>query len=624
VAEERLPAAERATIAVDEGLVRPLVEKTAHPRVQPVLRVAGIAAGVAIVAVFSLGVVMLATMLKWCYVALGVVVLSVLPVAVDRWRVARVLAVGAVAVAVAVMGLLGVDVIWAFLRFDRPVPELGLAMAAVVVTGVTYAYLRWVGKPPPPHHGRWALFTAASGLGLAWITRMHAPELRLVAVAGAVGLATRIYLRRTAGTDIKRPLLWALLLAVIALIAAPLVAQAFKSHHHRVYVVLLIAGAAAAAVAGINGLWRPGGSKERRRARWAFGTIFAIGLGVPLLALAFVAVVPRDKPRVERILPAAAAPAPLPQRVLDHRPILLFDSGEEFRTPLDVDEMLESHLVELCPKGTGLLTGCRRVDAATDLRGRFGNLRFDTQQIEDEHFATTIYAHEVPDKLDPGWIDVDYWWYLPDNPARTAQGALCGAGFVIPEITCFDHQSDWEGATVVLGADDEPVAVRYATHEHVINVPWPTLQTALKGKALRPYAAGRDVANHPLVFVARGTHAGYPAPCRSSVCDTDKATEDNSHDGRYEWPEKECRAAGCVTPFPRSAAGGDASWNAFDGQWGSAECIVKVVYCSVTEAPSSPGQQHRYTKPWCYDLAVGRDLSMPHPVPARAPECKKG
>jgi hypothetical protein len=28
--------------------------------------------------------------------------------------------------------------------------------------------------------------------------------------------------------------------------------------------------------------------------------------------------------------------------------------------------------------------------------------------------------------------------------------AFCGAGLVIPGITCHDHQSDWEGLTVVV------------------------------------------------------------------------------------------------------------------------------------------------------------------------------
>jgi hypothetical protein len=624
----RLPrgSLDRATIAVDRRL-QPLVKKAAQPRVKRVLRAVVIATGVAIVAVSSLGVVMLATMLKARYVAIGVLALGVSPVAADHipYRVVRAVFVGllvaVVAAVVAVMGLLGVDVIWARLRFERPDPEVGVAMAAVVVTAVTYAYLRWVGKPSPKHRERWALLSAASGLGLAWITREQAPELRLVAIGALVGVATWIYLWRAAGADIKRPLWWGLLMAGVLVVAPPLLVDAFDG---KPGVVLLLVGALGAVIAGINGLWRPHATELQRQARWALGVGLVVGVAIPSVALAIALLAGgAEKSSPGQALPVAAAASPLPQRVLDHRPILLFDSGEEFRTPLDVDAMLKSGDVELCPKSSGLLGRCPRVSAVADLRGHFGNLRFDTQQIEDEHLQTTIYAHEVPDKLHPGWTDVDYWWYLPDNPARTGQGAMCGAGFVIPEITCFDHQSDWEGATVVLGPHDKPQTVRYAAHEHVINVPWPVLQRGMKLKALRPYADGRDVVHHPLVFVARGTHAGYPVPCRSSVCDTDKPFEDNSHDGRFEWPDGECAAAACVTAFPRSNTGGEASWNAFDGRWGSAHCIVKELYCARTNAPLSPGHQGRYNHPWCYDLAADTDVRSLHSVSARAPECVK-
>jgi hypothetical protein len=308
---------------------------------------------------------------------------------------------------------------------------------------------------------------------------------------------------------------------------------------------------------------------------------------------------------------------------VDHQPILLFDTGERLRTPVDIERMLATGHVQLCPEGNGLLADCRTISGPGDLRNGFGNLRFDTQQIEDDDLATTIYAHVVADELHPGWTDLDYWWYLPDNPANTAQGAMCGAGLVIPEITCFDHQSDWEGVTVVLDESDNPVAVHYAAHAHVINVPWATLQAALAGKTLRPYAEGHDVANQPLVFIARGTHAAYPLPCRSATCNGDSAFEDNRHDGRHAWPEEACSTPACVTAFPRAASGaGTASWNAFDGHWGSAVCIAKV-YCARANAPKAPGRQGRYKRPWCYDFQAGTDLRNPRAVKRVPPACAK-
>jgi hypothetical protein len=61
------------------------------------------------------------------------------------------------------------------------------------------------------------------------------------------------------------------------------------------------------------------------------------------------------------------------------------------------------------------------------------------------------------------FIVLDYWWYLDGNPARVAGGTSCGVGLSLPGKTCFDHDSDWEGITVVLegsAADAVPVAIQ--------------------------------------------------------------------------------------------------------------------------------------------------------------------
>jgi hypothetical protein len=318
-------------------------------------------------------------------------------------------------------------------------------------------------------------------------------------------------------------------------------------------------------------------------------------------------------------VPASVGPAPLPRAAVDHRPTLLFDSGERFRTPLDVDAMLRTGDVQLCPQGNGLLAHCNAIHGAADLQNNFGNLRFDTQQIADAGIPTTIYAHAVADHLHTGWIDIDYWWYLPDNPANTAQGAMCGAGLVIPEITCFDHQSDWEGVTVVVTQSGQPMAVHFAAHSDVVDVPWATLQAAYKTSELSPFAEGRDTADHPLVFVARGSHAAYPTPCAQSDCPGNSVLQDNSHDGDRPWPDVPCSNAACVTGFPVAADGTAASWNAFDGYWGSAVCIAGI-YCARSNAPRAPGRQGRYRKPWCTDYVVRNDIH--NPVPFTPPACQ--
>jgi hypothetical protein len=584
-----------------------LVARTRTGRLSHWLRRAGFVSSGLIVALFAFGVVTMGTMLLWWPVALAVPVLALVPIGLERlprsWRPAHTFALTVVTVVVSLMALLGIDVIWASIGLPRPGPVYGLVIAGFVMGPVAYGYLRWVGKEPPRNVAGWALFAAIAGLALRFAMSGEAPSLELVAVATCVGIAAWLYLRQSAGPDVKHPLWWALLVVAVLVVVAPLLVEAIQGG--RTNVALLLGGAVIAIFMGLNGLWLPDQSERRRLARKAAGRTLVL-VAVPLVVDVFLHVTstapaaPADKP-----VPAAVKkPPPLPRAAVDHSPVLLFDSGERFRTPLDVDSMFATRKVELCPEGHGLLADCLKVSRATDLRIDFGNLRFNTQELEDavkaDRVPTTIYAHAVEDQLHRGWTDIDYWWYLPDNPADTGEGAMCGAGFVIPEITCFDHQSDWEGATVVVDAKQQPVAVHFAAHNHVVAVPWPALH----------------VTDHPKVFVARGTHAGYPLPCASSSCGTGSVLQDNSHDGSHRWPEDPCSTRDCVKAFPETTAHVPATWNAFDGHWGSAVC-VKDLYCARSAAPKAPGvpkTQPRFKRPWCYDFEVTTDLHHPNPV----------
>jgi hypothetical protein len=412
---------------------------------------------------------------------------------------------------------------------------------------------------------------------------------------------------------------WALLEAGLLIFAAPLLVAGINSG--RASPLLVVAGIALAAVAGLNSLWVDAPDEVvRRRRRFNAAVVLLVACPLLVLVIAKGIASKADQREEVRLPPAGPRPA-LPEAAMAHSPILLFDTDERFRTPLDVKRMLETGDVEMCPERASPLTTCQRIYGPRDLRNGFGDLRFDPQEIEDENLPTTIYAHVVPDELYLGWTDIDYWWYLTNNPANTAQGAMCGAGLVIPDVTCFDHQSDWEGATLVLDQDMEPQFVHYAAHNHVISVPWSALQDAAEKKPLQEFATKVDLTNHPPVFVARGTHAGYPLPCDSSSCSGDTIIQDTRHDGAHVWPEERCSADACVTPFPVPAQGvGNASWNAFDGRWGTAFCLTRDLYCASSNAPKAPGNQGRYLRPWCYDLATGRDLARP--TKAEPPECQ--
>ena len=629
MASERPSHVTQSDASAARRLVTGLQATAERTVIRKVIDVGAVVGAAALLAAFSFGVLMLATMVAWWIPLLVLVLLAGWPILwnvdglANRSRAAHIAATAPVAIAVPVLVLLGIDVVWSSAGLPRPSPGLGLAFAGIVVAAAAYAYLCWVGKEAPSHHEHWAAWAAGSAVLLGGITAGQV-GLQLIAIAVATGIAVWVYLLRAVGRDVRHPLWWALLLVGVFVLAVPLFVEATQGG--RLGVVLLIAAAVAMAIAALNAFWIPGREKETRR-------ILGLG-GVAILVLVIIVValqVTGDAPGAPRprSVPAAARAAPLPQAAGDHRPILLFDSGERFRTPLDVDAMLRTGDVQLCPQGHGLLASCQAIHDPADLQNHFGNLRFDTQQIADARIGTTIYAHAVSDWLHAGWIDIDYWWYLPDNPANTAQGAMCGAGLVIPEITCFDHQSDWEGVTVVVTQSGQPEEVHYAAHSDVIDVPWGTLQAAYMRPELSPFTEGRDTANHPLVFIARGSHAAYPTPCAEPDCPGNGVLQDNSHDGARSWPQVACANPDCVAGFPVSADGADASWNVFDGYWGSAICVADGIYCARSNAPKAPGNQGRYRRPWCSDFVVKNDINHPlkaiyRPMKRTPMACSKG
>jgi lysophospholipase L1-like esterase len=332
--------------------------------------------------------------------------------------------------------------------------------------------------------------------------------------------------------------------------------------------------------------------------------------------------------------PAAAADLAL---ALAHRPILLFDGGEPVHRPLDVDQMLASKLVWMCKPGQKLRSGCEQITRGDQLQTGFNHLIFDTKGLADADLATRIYVHVThvfPTSGKPE-IDLDYWWYLPDNPAHSGSGAFCGPGFEIGGATCFDHQSDWEGVTVILDAakpTSTPMAVNYAEHDGTVRYMWPALQRLWELTRANRLASVGDQTPRPLVFPARGTHASYPVACGKRSCprsavpgikDTG-ALQDNPHDGQIPWPgnSDESCAGACVVLLPTRANGTEpARWNAWAGEWGTANCVLGGVLCSSAHPPASPSQQKRYRQPWCTKGLITFDTAARFKGPKPAPSC---
>ena len=352
-----------------------------------------------------------------------------------------------------------------------------------------------------------------------------------------------------------------------------------------------------------------------------------------------------------------------------HRPVLLFDENEQVPRPLSIEALFARKKISQCPVrgvcGEPLTDMSELENGDTRLeidRPKSDELRALAMQERNElrrreraapdapragtddpgaapkgtppageasasepadlptsRIASRIYVHTTSRVInDESLLYLDYWWYLPDNPARAGSGAFCGAALVIPGITCFDHQSDWEGVTVVVRRTQngralpkpKPIAVQYAEHESTVRYPWDQLRErwGREQKKLGELTRGAgDVSERPLVFVARGTHASYPVPCpppragKSKCRETAVDLEEQPQTGTLPWAGNGAETCGggsaCLAPLPTFSQGTRAAlWNAFKGPWGKARCILK--YCNSTTPPSSPSTQGRYKRPW--------------------------
>jgi hypothetical protein len=185
----------------------------------------------------------------------------------------------------------------------------------------------------------------------------------------------------------------------------------------------------------------------------------------------------------------------------------------------------------------------------------------------------------------------DYWWFFRYNDYQ-------GPGDTCHSFFCGDHEGDWEGITVVTTATIPPevIGAIYAAHTDRVLVRNPELPKA---------------GNHPLVFVAKGTHASYPfwcpGNCRQYGTLGGEHLPEAHHDGAIPWgvnADAECVKRTCVRPFPEVGAPGQkalplaSGWAGWPGLWGDT-CYHGCKSVPIGEAsPHSPGLQDRFRCPW--------------------------
>jgi hypothetical protein len=316
----------------------------------------------------------------------------------------------------------------------------------------------------------------------------------------------------------------------------------------------------------------------------------------------------------------------LEQVVREFRPLLRFDAGERLR-PVDVDWLLE-HAPQgghhdICDHRAGP-DECETLDRESDLAGSLdeyislgSRARGGVDLAVDRPGSVArmyVHARVRQDKLYLG-----YWWFIPYNSSPWRSELNCLPGFTIADLSCFDHQGDWEGVTVIARIEEsrlyldpyrldnlEPEAVLYDSHGTSYRWDWPQLDRV-------PGPSGEET--RPVVFVAAGSHAAYPAGCRRIRCEQGLgkgSLGEGRFDGLGDWEfndDAACfadqidsdgeRSGPCLLALPASRDGEHgALWNAFPGRWGAAVCSFVGKFCYQTDGPRSPSRQIRFRAPW--------------------------
>lgn len=289
------------------------------------------------------------------------------------------------------------------------------------------------------------------------------------------------------------------------------------------------------------------------------------------------------------------------------RPVLLFDADEVY-VPLDIDSFLaetveEAPAHQVCTSVDWAPDDCHGVATSRDLFVESthldiaGGLRGGAD-LRPEQGALAGPRQRIYYRLsnEGARSHLDYWWFFRFNSSPVAGRFTCLSGLAIRNLTCFDHEGDWEGLTVTLDRrSGEPLSVTYSGHGKPHTYEWSKLESneSLQG-------------THPLAYVAYGSHASYPRPCGQNELiggdcrQTGSDLPDGRRNGQKPWPlngDERCLEADCLLPLPATAVEVPALWNAYGGYWGADDCTVLGGLCVKGNGPRAPAYQRRYQDP---------------------------
>ena len=258
------------------------------------------------------------------------------------------------------------------------------------------------------------------------------------------------------------------------------------------------------------------------------------------------------------------------QLATKYAPVLRLAAGERY-VPLRLEDYLTKTVLRsgTPPHGTlqqaqPTLFSLPVTPAPTylDIRDAEPNLHAATypsieQQLELARPRPTIYFHLTYQPA-AGRVAVEYWLLYLYNDFYD------------------QHEADWEGVTVVL-EKGAPLGATYSQHQGRKWIPWSALSTT---------------AGHPIVYVARGSHAEYPKAGTYSIrvcwtlhgrhCAPSPRVDNASGSGRTVAP----------TAYDLQPFGGVG----YTGSWGSGNYVLGVGLTK--DRITDPRRRAEYTNPF--------------------------
>jgi hypothetical protein len=281
-----------------------------------------------------------------------------------------------------------------------------------------------------------------------------------------------------------------------------------------------------------------------------------------------------------------------------HKPVLKYDSQESYFadsaavwTDAPGNRLVRADGTVLAEAGKGLslaFLGPRypngqRAEKDDVIGHRLKNYREQARRLHEQpQYANRVYGHAVVDRAGGLWLQ--YWFFYFYNDYNLI-GRILKAGL---------HEGDWELVQIRL-RDEKPERAVYTQHARAEGRPWREVDVVP--------GTGR-----PIVYVARGSHAGYFEP----------GTHWTGHwfdhaDGKRKSPE--------LTLEIVDDAGEPWRWIRWPGSWGDTRAGDSPLD---SNSPRSPGSRGHWDDPLHLEQKAPKVAAAldGRPVPPPAPRVR--